>query len=81
MNIGFVLIPYQHYSGVGEYYRNLFKHLIDVDKENIYTIFLPSDAGEDAYQFFGRERLLPYLYSFLTESYSLPEDYFSRRND
>ncbi|MCG6534444.1 MAG: glycosyltransferase, partial [Syntrophales bacterium LBB04] len=56
MNIGFVLIPYQHYSGVGEYYRNLFEHLIAIDKTNTYTIFLPCDAGEAAYDFFGRER-------------------------
>ncbi len=56
MNIGFVIIPYQHYSGVGEYYRNLFKHLIEIDKENQYTVFLPSDAGEEAFRFFGPER-------------------------
>ncbi|HAJ26708.1 MAG TPA: hypothetical protein DCG53_05600 [Syntrophus sp. (in: bacteria)] len=56
MNIGFVLIPYQQYSGVGEYSRNLFQHLVEIDKKNNYIIFLPTDAGEDAFAFFGRER-------------------------
>jgi glycosyltransferase involved in cell wall biosynthesis len=56
MNIGFVLIPYQHYSGVGEYYRNLFSQLLEIDRTNTYTVFLPPDAGEIAFTFFGRER-------------------------
>ena len=56
MNIGFVLIPYQRYSGVGEYSRSLFKQLIELDQKNTYTVFLPNDAVEEAYDFFGRER-------------------------
>lgn len=56
MNIGFVIIPYQHYSGVAEYYRNLFQQLITTDRENHYTVFLPRGVGEEAFEFFGRDR-------------------------
>lgn len=55
MNIGFFLIPYQRYSGAGQYYHNLFTHLMKIDKENRYTIFLPRDIDTSAIDFFGKD--------------------------
>ncbi len=53
MHIGFVLIPYQWYSGAGKYCHNLYSELIKIDKVNKYTVFLPSDAPERAIDYFG----------------------------
>jgi glycosyltransferase involved in cell wall biosynthesis len=54
MHIGFVLIPYQWYSGTAEYYHNLYSELIKLDTENKYTVFLPSDAPKRALDYFGQ---------------------------
>jgi glycosyltransferase involved in cell wall biosynthesis len=56
MNIGFFLVPYQRFSGAGEYYHNLFRELIKIDTINSYTIFLPSDVDNEVKRIFGMER-------------------------
>jgi len=56
MNIGFFLVPYQRFSGAGEYYHNLFRELIKIDTENTYTIFLPHDVDREVKKFFGTDR-------------------------
>jgi glycosyltransferase involved in cell wall biosynthesis len=56
MNIGFFLVPYQRFSGAGEYYHNLYRELVKIDTENSYTIFLPGDVDGEAKKFFGVER-------------------------
>jgi len=58
MNIGFFLIPYQRYSGAGQYYHNLFSRLIQIDTDNTYKIFLPRDIDKTAIDFFGKERCI-----------------------
>lgn len=48
MNIGFVLIPYQRFTGAGEHYHHLIMNILKIDTVNKYTIFLPfnSDASQ-----------------------------------
>ena len=46
MHIGYVFIPYQPFTGVGEYQRNLIKEILEIDAVNNYSIFLPH--GVDA---------------------------------
>ncbi len=56
MNIGFFLIPYQRYSGAGQYYHHLFSELLKTDDKNDYIIFLPSDIDRSAIDYFGEKR-------------------------
>ncbi len=56
MNIGFFLIPYQRFSGAGQYYHSLFREVSKIDSKNSYTVFLPSDVERSALDFFGKER-------------------------
>ena len=44
MHLGFVLIPYQRYTGAGEYYQHLIKAILRLDTANKYTIFFQKGA-------------------------------------
>jgi glycosyltransferase involved in cell wall biosynthesis len=44
MHIGFMLIPYQQYTGAGEYYQHLIQEIVRLDSVNKYSVFFPSDA-------------------------------------
>jgi glycosyltransferase involved in cell wall biosynthesis len=49
MHIGFVLIPYQRFTGAGEHYHHLIQEILRLDSVNKYTIFFPSDADTSAF--------------------------------
>lgn len=52
MCIGFIINPYQKYSGVGTYYRNLFQNLVLLNSEITIIVFLPKDVDKEAFDFF-----------------------------
>jgi glycosyltransferase involved in cell wall biosynthesis len=41
MHIGYVLVPYQRFTGAGEYYHSLIREILELGGENKYTIFFP----------------------------------------
>jgi len=50
MHIGFMLIPYQRFTGAGEYYHHLIQEILRIDNINKYTIFFPSDTDTFAFE-------------------------------
>ncbi len=55
MHIAFAINPYQQFSGVGTYYRNLYMQLRKIEPDIRITVFLPKDAPIEAIDFFRKE--------------------------
>jgi glycosyltransferase involved in cell wall biosynthesis len=49
MHIGFMLVPYQQFTGAGEHYRHLILEILRLDSKNKYTIFFPSNADTSVF--------------------------------
>lgn len=59
LHIGFVLSPYQEYSGVGVYTHNLIRSLLRLAPQNTYTVFVAIDWAEKARKSLPGVRIVP----------------------